>query len=94
MDDDWWGVGGGESDGCEMGVVGRDSEAVALVGADEVVGGVWVVLWEREGRDGGVGFEGEALFGVVCDGGADVGEGYVEGLEAGPFELWGSVNQE
>lgn len=76
MDDGGGDVTRGEGEGGEVGG-GGEGDGVALVGADEVVGGVWVwVVIGGDRGDGRVGFEGEALFGVVGDGGADVGEGY------------------
>lgn len=63
---------------------------MALVGADEPVGGILV------GGVGGIGvgggFEGEALFGVCGDCLLEFGEGYAEGFEFVPLELgWGLV---
>lgn len=57
---------------------------MALVGADEPVGG------GGGGRGGGgdearVGLQGEALLAVVADCGEDVVEGYFEGFEAVPL---------
>lgn len=61
---------------------------MALVGADEPVGG-----GGGGGRGGGgeagVELYGEALLAVVADGGEDVVEGYFEGLEAVPLQLGG-----
>lgn len=54
---------------------------MALVGADEVVGG-FVVVWFC-----GDGFECEALFGVCGDCLADFGEGDFEGFEFLPLKL-------
>lgn len=55
VDDGSGDVGGCEGDGGEEGS-GGDGDAVALVGADEVVGGVCVIGGVGEGCDGRVGF--------------------------------------
>lgn len=53
---------------------------MALVGANEIMGGFCVFGRVGEGCDSRVGSKREALFGVVHDGSLDVGEGGFEGL--------------
>lgn len=87
----------------EQAFAGDGVDAVALVGADEVGGRVVGVSgWVRGGGGCGVGVggwrfadgdEGEALFVVGGDDGADLGEGDFEGFHGFGLQLgWGGVS--
>jgi hypothetical protein len=67
-----------EGDGLEEGG-GLDRDTMALVGADKPVRWLGVLgVWSR--LYGGVGFEGEALFGVICGCRLDVFECCLDGF--------------
>jgi hypothetical protein len=55
VDDGWGDVAACDGDGSEEGC-GLYGDAVALIGPDEIMGGVSVFGGVRKGRDGGVGF--------------------------------------
>jgi hypothetical protein len=55
VDDSWRDIAGRDGDGSEE-CSGGDGDAVTLVGANEIVGGICVFGGIREGRDGWIGF--------------------------------------
>jgi hypothetical protein len=79
------GFGGGRGEGQRLEeVLAVELDAVALVGADQPVGGVGGGL--VEGRVGGrVGLDGEALLVRVVDGFQDFREGGREGAQRAPL---------
>lgn len=89
VDDGVAGFRGGGQGREQRGQVG-DGDAVALVGADEVVCGVGGV--DGGGGQGGVWDEREALFGVGGDEGGERGESEFEGAEVPGGELRGGVS--